>query len=120
MTVGDKPVELSIISDIEDDIERQEQILHVYQTFQSGILFHQHQQSNSNRKLFIKNRTSNLNDLELQEMAEEDWVTYRNKIPKFDEHLENWTQKLAEMEAESPVNDWLKIQIESYKVIQLF
>lgn len=57
-----------------------------------------------------------LNDLELDEISGEDWVTYRNKIPKFDEHFENWTQKLDKMEIESPVIDWLKVEIESYKV----
>lgn len=61
-----------------------------------------------------------LNDLELEEIAKEDWVTYRNKIPKFDEHLENWAQKLAEQHDESPIIDWLKAEIESYKVAQFF
>ena len=37
MRVGDKPVEMSVINEIEEDIIREEEILLLYQTFQNGI-----------------------------------------------------------------------------------
>ena len=49
-------------------------------------------------------------------MGEEDWISSRNKIPKFDEYMETWMQKLVEFDLPSPVIESLKIQIESYKV----
>ena len=52
-------------------------------------------------------------------MGKEEWLTSRNKIAKLDEHLESWMNRLIESEYQLPIVDWLKNQIESYKVSQL-
>jgi hypothetical protein len=59
--------------------------------------------------------------LELDEMGHEDWLMSRNKIVKLDEYLETWMNRLNETEDQShrpitPIIDWLKNQIEQYKV----
>ncbi len=50
-------------------------------------------------------------------MGQEGWLTSRNKIAKLDEHLETWLSKLNETDQDQlPIIDWLKNQIENYKV----
>ncbi|KAI9564905.1 hypothetical protein GHT06_008646 [Daphnia sinensis] len=85
--VGEKPVELSVINDIEAEITRQEQIWNLYQSFNE----------------------------ELDEMSREEWLTSRNKIAKLDEFLETWMNRLLESKDQHPIIDWLKNQIEEYK-----
>ncbi len=50
-------------------------------------------------------------------MGQEEWLTSRNKIAKLDEHLEICLTKLNETDQDPlPIVDWLKNQIENYKV----
>lgn len=53
-------------------------------------------------------------------MSREEWSASRNKIAKLDELLETWMNRLLESEDQHPIIDWLKNQIEEYKVPSVF
>ena len=53
-------------------------------------------------------------------MSLEDLFSFRNKIPKLDEFLDNWANRLSDTLDHQPIDDWLKNQIDSYKVIQIY
>ena len=55
--------------------------------------------------------------VELKSMAVENWFLFRNKIAKLDEFLDNWSQKLNDHLEHKPIDDWMKNQIDSYKVV---
>lgn len=55
---------------------------------------------------------------ELDEMGQEEWLVFRNKIARLDEFLEIWLNKLNENEDQQlPIVMWLKNEIELNKVI---
>ena len=89
--VGENPEELSVVPEIENDLQQHEQVWSLYEKFAQG----------------------------LDEMGNEEWVVFRNKIPKLDEYLENSLQTVNEAESERSfaVIPWLRSHIESYKVI---
>lgn len=107
--VGEKPVELSLTTEIENEIVQQEMVWGLYQSFVEGIL----------KTILISWITTSMYInfiLELEEMGQEDWLVFRNKIAKLDEFLEVWMTKLNEVEYQLPIIFWLKNQIETYKV----
>ena len=52
-------------------------------------------------------------------MRQEEWINFRNKIPKFDEFLENWVVSLNEKLHQHPIIDWLCSRTELYKVYHI-
>jgi hypothetical protein len=49
-------------------------------------------------------------------MSTEDWLSFRNKIGKFEEFLDNLIQQISDASNPQPIDDWIKNQLETYKV----
>jgi hypothetical protein len=49
-------------------------------------------------------------------MSTEDWFSFRNKIGKFEEFLDNLIQQISDTSNPQPIDDWIKNQLETYKV----
>ena len=86
--VGELPVQLTVMAEIDKELTKCEEVSKLYTLFYSG----------------------------LEEMANEEWVVFRNKIPKLDGYLENFLQKIEEKNIQLPAIAWLRTQVESYKV----
>ena len=58
--------------------------------------------------------------LGLDEMSNEEWIVFRNKIVKLDDYLETWMQTVNEADESCAVITWLRNQIGTYKVCSSF
>lgn len=74
------------------------------------------------KKMFIRLlfRNGTLCPAGLEEIGEEEWLVFRNKIGKLDQFLENWNEKLQEHRDTHPLLKWLETEIGSYKVDNFF
>ena len=54
---------------------------------------------------------------ELDQMAKEEWIVFRSKIYKFEEHLSGWSEKLRSQEKATSVTVKLLQEIERCKVV---
>uniref|UniRef100_A0A8C2M1K4 Cytoplasmic dynein 2 heavy chain 1 n=1 Tax=Cricetulus griseus TaxID=10029 RepID=A0A8C2M1K4_CRIGR len=79
----------SLAYSISKDIESCAQIWALYEEFQQG----------------------------LQEMASEDWITYRSKTYLFEEFLMNWHDRLRKVEEHSVMTVKLQSEVDRYKII---
>ncbi|XP_030099868.1 cytoplasmic dynein 2 heavy chain 1 isoform X1 [Mus musculus] len=79
----------SLAYSISKDIESCAQIWALYEEFQQG----------------------------LQDMAKEDWITYRAKIYLFEEFLINWHERLRKIEEHSVMTVKLQSEVDRYKMI---
>jgi len=56
----------------------------------------------------------------LETISCEDWFVSRNKIAKFEEFVDNLIQKQSDSPNPQPIDDWMKNQLEAYKVQYIF
>ena len=54
---------------------------------------------------------------EMEEMTNEEWIVFRSKMYKFDDHLTNWSNKLRSQEKANSVTVKLIQEIEKYKQV---